>query len=148
MTKTTTSYRCDQCGHESPKWMGFCPQCRADGALVEVDVPTRLRRSGSARVVSIGEVGETETPRRPTGLGEIDRVLGGGLVRGAAILVGGEPGVGKSTLLLQVAAALVERGGTALVASAEESLEQIGIRARRLSPAAEGLLLTSGRGGA
>ena len=145
MTKTTTSYRCDQCGHESPKWMGFCPQCRADGALVEVDVPTRLRRSGSARVVSIGEVGETETPRRPTGLGEIDRVLGGGLVRGAAILVGGEPGVGKSTLLLQVAAALVERGGTALVASAEESLEQIGIRARRLHLAADGLLLTSER---
>ena len=146
MAKESTRYRCELCGHESSKWMGFCPQCRADGALAEFGGPAKsVRRVGAARVVSIAEVGETVVARKPVGIGEVDRVLGGGLVPGAAILVGGEPGVGKSTLLLQVAAALAAGGGRALVASAEESLDQIGIRARRLGVTDEGLLLTSER---
>lgn len=146
MTKSTTRYRCDGCGHESPKWMGFCPQCRADGGLAEVHGSAqRSRRGATARVLSLTEVREADIPHQPTGIGEVDRVLGGGLVPGAAILVGGEPGVGKSTLLLQVAAALADRGGRALVASAEESLDQIGIRARRLQVTGDGLLVTSER---
>jgi DNA repair protein RadA/Sms len=145
MSRSTARYRCEQCGHETGKWMGFCPQCRADGALVAVDAPTRNRTAATARVVSVAEVGESSVTRTPVGIGEVDRVLGGGLVPGAAILVGGEPGVGKSTLLLQVAASLVRSGARALVASAEESLDQIGIRARRLDIGDDGLLLTSER---
>jgi DNA repair protein RadA/Sms len=127
--------------------MGFCPQCKADGALVEVSAGGHggARGGAAARVVSMRDLGETSPARTPTGIGEVDRVLGGGLVPGAAILVGGEPGVGKSTLLLQVAAALVSNGGSALVASAEESLDQIGLRARRLGISADGVLLTSER---
>jgi DNA repair protein RadA/Sms len=113
--------------------MGFCPQCRNDGALVEVaPAPGKARGERRAGAVSLAKVGSDDLDRRPTGIGEFDRVLGGGLVTGAAILVGGEPGVGKSTLLLQVAGRLAASGGTALVASAEESVEQVGLRARRL----------------
>ncbi len=139
-------YRCDVCGHDSPKWMGFCPQCKADGALVEI--PDQKRGSGkprSARVVTVGEAGASEVVRRPVGISEVDRVLGGGLVPGAAILLGGEPGVGKSTLLLQVAAALSVQGAKTLIASAEESLDQIGLRARRLGVTGDGVLLTAER---
>jgi DNA repair protein RadA/Sms len=141
-------YRCEVCAHESAKWMGFCPQCKADGALVEVPAE---RRSGSrekprrARVVTVGEAGSGEVVRRPVGIGEVDRVLGGGLVPGAAILLSGEPGVGKSTLLLQVAAALVAQRGRVLIASAEESLDQIGLRARRLGIKGDGVLLSAER---
>lgn len=141
-------YRCTVCAYDSPKWMGFCPQCKADGALVETPSERKgssKRKVASARVVSMRDLGESAPVRTPTGLGEVDRVLGGGLVPGAAILVGGEPGVGKSTLLLQVAAALAASGRTALVASAEESLDQIGLRARRLGISADGVLLTSER---
>jgi len=95
--------------------------------------------------VTMSELGATGPIRRPVGIGEVDRVLGGGMVPGAAILVGGEPGIGKSTLLLQLAASLVASGGRALVASAEESLDQIGLRARRLGIDADGVLLTSER---
>jgi DNA repair protein RadA/Sms len=142
------SYRCEVCAYESAKWMGFCPQCRADGALVEVDGGGRAAsRAGGrgAHVVTMSELGATGPIRRPVGIGEVDRVLGGGMVPGAAILVGGEPGIGKSTLLLQLAASLVASGGRALVASAEESLDQIGLRARRLGIDADGVLLTSER---
>jgi DNA repair protein RadA/Sms len=93
----------------------------------------------------MSELGASGPIRRPVGIGEVDRVLGGGMVPGAAILVGGEPGIGKSTLLLQLAASLVASGGRALVASAEESLDQIGLRARRLGIDADGVLLTSER---
>jgi DNA repair protein RadA/Sms len=146
MSRSTVRYRCELCGHESPKWMGFCPQCKGDGALVEVDAPVAAsRRTESTRVVSVAEVGESGLTRRPIGISEVDRVIGGGLVPGAALLVGGEPGVGKSTLLLQVAAAVAAGGGRALIASAEESLDQIAIRARRLAVSDADLLLTAER---
>jgi DNA repair protein RadA/Sms len=143
------SYRCEVCAYESPKWMGFCPQCRADGALTLIETRSSgksgRRTLHQARVVTMGDLGDSAPVRTPVGIGEVDRVLGGGLVPGAAILVGGEPGVGKSTLLLQVAASVVAGGGRVLVASAEESLDQIGLRARRLGVAADGVLLTAER---
>jgi DNA repair protein RadA/Sms len=115
--------------------MGFCPQCRSDGALIEERAPVRAanRSTTRAAVVSIAEIDGSGESRRPVGIGELDRVLGGGLVAGAVILLGGEPGVGKSTLLLQAAGVLAGSGGTVLIATAEESAEQVGIRARRLS---------------
>ncbi len=127
--------------------MGFCPQCRADGALVEIPAERNrpAKKAPRARVVTVSATGGTDAERRAVGIGEFDRVLGGGLVPGAAILIGGEPGVGKSTLLLQVAAAVAASGGKVLMASAEESLDQIGLRARRLGIVGDGVLLTSER---
>ncbi len=124
------SFRCQACGYRSVKWMGFCPQCRT-GQPLEGAPPA----SGSSRStpVPLTEVSDDEGDRRITGIHEFDRVLGGGLVAGSAILLGGEPGIGKSTLLLQAAGALSDREGKVLVASAEESSSQIGLRARRLS---------------
>ena len=133
------SYRCDSCGYSSGKWMGFCPQCSAQGALTEVaPLPTRgSARSGRRGVVPaatpLSKVSETTVVRVPLGIGEFDRVLGGGLVPGSAILLGGEPGVGKSTLLLQAAGAMAASGANVLIATAEESLEQVGLRAQRLT---------------
>lgn len=133
-------YACTTCGYRSPKWMGFCPQCQTAEALVE-QTATAGRRVAAPSPLPLRLVGETAVPRRSTGLEEVDRVLGGGLVSGAAVLVGGEPGVGKSTLLLQMAGSLAARGSTVLVASAEESAEQVGLRARRLGLDAEGVFL-------
>lgn len=125
--------------------MGFCPQCSEGGPLTEVAETTRSRtkRRGSAPVpVPLGEERASDVIRTDTGLGELDRVLGGGLVDGSVVLLGGEPGVGKSTLLLQMAGRLAESGHQVLVASAEESAQQVGLRARRLGvESAEVLLL-------
>ena len=110
-----------------------------------MEVETRTSRGKSttraARMQSIADVVSSEVSHRPVGIGEVDRVLGGGLVAGAAILVGGEPGVGKSTLFLEVAGSLASHGGRVVVASAEESAEQVAIRARRLGVADPGVLL-------
>ena len=108
--------------------MGFCTQCRAQGTLE----PDRITSSDP---MPLGSVATTGAARRPTGIGEFDRTLGGGLVRGASVLLGGEPGVGKSTLLLEVAGSMVERGGNVLLASAEESAAQVALRASRLAGA-------------
>lgn len=125
------AFRCDSCGHGSPKWMGFCPQCGVDRPLTEESSVVRKSQS-PATAVSLDEARDTIGPRFHTGWGEIDRVLGGGLVEGSVILLGGEPGVGKSTLLLQVAGFMAGRGGSVLVASAEESAHQVAMRAKRL----------------
>jgi len=139
-------YRCEACGYTSPKWMGFCPGCGSSAALVEAPVASaRPVAPRPARVVPLTAVGPDEAVRRPTGIDEVDRVLGGGLVPGATLLVGGEPGVGKSTLLLQVAGALAAAGGTALLASAEESAAQVALRASRLGLAHPGVLLAAER---
>ena len=132
-------YQCGSCAYESPKWMGFCPRCQSSEGLEEV----AKRRSGkpvrgpAPTPMSLTKVGETEVARLSVGIDEMDRVLGGGLVPGGVILVGGEPGVGKSTLLLQVAGSMVmgsngPTGAKVLMATAEESAEQVGLRARRL----------------
>ena len=120
-------FACAECGHRTGKWMGFCAQCRAQGSL------NRVQNSPAAVATALGTVATLENSRLTTGIGEMDRTLGGGLVAGAAIVVGGEPGVGKSTLLLQVAASIVAGGSRALVVSAEESPGQVAIRAGRLT---------------
>ncbi len=140
------SYQCEVCGYRSPKWMGFCPQCRSDGALVEERRPAApSRRPSQAEVISIAKIEGDDEARRSIGIGELDRVLGGGLVAGAVVLMGGEPGVGKSTLLLQAAGALAGSGGTTLIATAEESAHQVGIRARRLGVDHPDVLLAAER---
>lgn len=114
------SYRCTSCGYATGRWMGFCPQCRSGDSLAEGD---------AVRAVPITEVDEPPLHRLSTGIGELDRVLGGGLVAGSVTLLAGEPGAGKSTLVLGAAASL---DGEALVVSGEESVGQIKLRAGRI----------------
>jgi DNA repair protein RadA/Sms len=136
------AFRCDSCGHSSPKWMGFCPQCGVDRPLTEESSVVR-RNQSVATAVGLDEARDTIGERFRTGWGEIDRVLGGGLVAGSVILVGGEPGVGKSTLLLQVAGFVSGKGGSVLIASAEESAHQVAMRAKRLGIDGDSIQLVS-----
>jgi DNA repair protein RadA/Sms len=129
--------RCRRCDYRTGKWLGFCPQCRAEGSLAEDGGP-------GAEVVPIGDAPDDRSGRRTSTIGEVDRVLGGGFVRGAAVLVGGEPGVGKSTLLLQVAGGIARAGGSALIASAEESVGQIAQRAARVGADEAGVSVAAG----
>ncbi|MEA1903454.1 MAG: DNA repair protein RadA [Actinomycetota bacterium] len=125
------SFRCESCGHRSPKWMGFCPQCGNGEPLVEMGEAVS-KRAAPSKAVSVIQAAEMEADRSSTGWAEVDRVLGGGLVRGSAVLLGGEPGVGKSTLLLQLAGSLAQAGSSVVIASAEESIQQVSLRASRL----------------
>ncbi|MGF1616435.1 MAG: DNA repair protein RadA [Acidimicrobiia bacterium] len=136
------AFRCDSCGHSSPKWMGFCPQCGVDRPLTEESSVVR-RNQSVAIAVGLDEARDTIGERFRTGWGEIDRVLGGGIVAGSVILVGGEPGVGKSTLLLQVAGFVSGKGGSVLIASAEESAHQVAMRAKRLGIEGDSIQLVS-----
>jgi len=137
------SYCCEQCGYRSGKWMGFCPQCRAQQALaLDSEQPPR-RSSTTGTVVSATAERTSERDRYPIGIGEFDRVLGGGIVHGAAILIGGEPGIGKSTLLLQVADSIAGASGSVLMATAEESTQQVQMRSRRIGVRSDGVLLVS-----
>jgi len=147
--KTKTVYRCTECGADHPKWAGRCDVCGAWNSLVEEmaakATPTggASRRAGGARTLAEGgsvaltprlrEVSGSESRRWKTGINEFDFVLGGGIVPGSMILIGGEPGIGKSTLLLQVAARLQNAGHPTLYASGEESALQIKLRADRLA---------------
>jgi len=124
-------YRCASCGYNSGKWMGFCPSCNAAEPLAE-ESQSRHRLVMAPEPVPLGRVQDGEGIRRTIGVGELDRVLGGGLVAGSVVLIGGEPGVGKSTLVLQAAMQIAESGGRSLVVTAEESAQQIGLRADRL----------------
>ncbi|HSS46530.1 MAG TPA: DNA repair protein RadA [Burkholderiales bacterium] len=137
MTKPKSVYSCTECGGQVTKWQGQCPHCSAWNTLVEtvVEAPSKNRFSSAAtasKLQSLGEVEAQELPRQPTGLSEFDRVLGGGLVQGGVVLLGGDPGIGKSTLLLQ---ALCHMGAqqSLLYVSGEESAQQIALRARRLA---------------
>jgi DNA repair protein RadA/Sms len=143
-------FRCTECGWISPKWVGRCGECQAWGTVAEQSSPTsatglKSRTDGVAptrRARPVSQIAEEHVARSTTGIGEFDRVLGGGLVPGQVVLVAGEPGVGKSTLLLAVAHEVAERGAsTVLYVSGEESVEQIGVRARRTGAASERLLL-------
>lgn len=135
MARPKTQYVCQNCGSAAPKWSGQCADCGTWNALVESAEPVRNQRGGvdrpSAVVRRLDQVDADSAPRTPSGLTEVDRVLGGGLVPGAVILIGGDPGIGKSTLLLQVLAAAEGRLST-LYVSGEESLSQVALRARRL----------------
>src|SRR3954470_12774233 len=136
MARLRTIHRCTECGATSPKWAGRCATCGAWNTLVEdiedigAAVPVPLL--AASRPLPIAEVDATVLAAVPTGIGELDRVLGGGLVAGSVTLVGGEPGIGKSTLLLQAMASLARQGGRCLLVSAEESAQQVRLRAGRL----------------
>ncbi|MDR6219485.1 DNA repair protein RadA [Deinococcus soli (ex Cha et al. 2016)] len=145
MAKARTTYVCTSCGYTSAKPLGRCPNCQAWNSFEE-EVPavtTAAARGGAyggitgGRVTPLSGVGRREEPRTPSGIPELDRVLGGGLVAGGVTLIGGEPGIGKSTLLLQVADKVAAGGGTVLYVAGEESLEQIRLRADRLGVKAE-----------
>ncbi|WP_019563611.1 DNA repair protein RadA [Thioalkalivibrio sp. AKL10] len=144
MAKSKTQYVCQSCGAISPKWAGQCGDCGAWNTLEEA-APTASAgpRGGYAGAVAgitrLGEVELAEVPRTSTGLSELDRALGGGLVHGSVVLLGGDPGIGKSTLLLQTLAMLPI--GDTLYVTGEESAQQIGMRARRLGLEVDGLRL-------
>jgi len=148
MAKAKTIYSCTECGGQTAKWQGQCPHCMAWNTLVEsvaeVAVAKGTNRfnalAASGGVQLLCEVAAEEVPRTPTGIAEFDRVLGGGLVQGAVVLIGGDPGIGKSTLLLQVLAHLSGTLNT-LYVSGEESAQQIALRAKRLGLDARGLRL-------
>jgi len=136
MAKARTVYACTECGGTSPKWQGQCPHCGAWNTLVEsvaTPAPSRFQTVAGARspVRPLSSIVARESPRVPSGLEEFDRVLGGGLVPGGVILLGGDPGIGKSTLLLQAGAAL-GASHKVLYVTGEESAEQIALRAERL----------------
>jgi len=148
MPKTTITFVCRDCGGESLRWAGQCPHCRAWNTLEEFTVkPAAARHAGSnrpgerARPVPITEVEEDDEPRIRLAWDEINRVLGGGFVKGSLVLVGGEPGVGKSTLLMHAALQVTARHGTVLYASAEESARQVRMRAARLGALRPELLM-------
>jgi DNA repair protein RadA/Sms len=135
MAKIRSTYRCADCGAEGPQWTGRCAGCGAWNTIVEerlAPAPSSNAVVAPSRAVPIAEVESEGWAPRPVGIGELDRVLGGGLVAGSVTLLGGEPGIGKSTLLLQAMAALAERGTTCLLACAEESAQQVRMRAARL----------------
>ncbi len=145
-----TVYVCSACGARQPKWAGQCPDCLAWNSLQEaIDEPAPIRQgrfggfageAGAAEVQRLGAVEASAEPKQATGIGELDRVLGGGLVRGSVVLIGGDPGVGKSTLLLQTLVAL-SASARCLYVSGEESPQQVSLRAHRLGLGGAELLL-------
>ncbi len=138
---------CQNCGHEESKWLGQCPMCREWNTFVEEKVmPAKARSAGAdsgrkADVIALSSVRTEEDERAVTGIGELDRVLGGGIVPGSLVLVGGDPGIGKSTLLLQVCRELAAMEKKVLYISGEESLKQIKMRANRMGEFAENIYL-------
>lgn len=152
MAKAKSVFVCQACGAQATRWTGRCVVCQTWESMVEEvsDVPVAKPKGGTAAgagglTVRIDDVGQAHTARITTGIGEVDRVLGGGMVPGGVVLLGGEPGIGKSTLLLQVLASVASQGAQVLYVSGEESAEQIAARARRLGAAHPNisLLITS-----
>ncbi|ROR35173.1 DNA repair protein RadA [Inmirania thermothiophila] len=145
MARARTVYRCTACGAEHPKWSGRCGECGEWNTLAE-EAASAPRRGGGysgladGAVLDLARVAPQEAPRIPTGIDELDRALGGGLVRGSVVLIGGDPGIGKSTLLLQACAALAA-GTPTLYVTGEESPAQVALRAQRLGLAPAGLRL-------
>ena len=143
--RARTTYRCSECGWETGKWVGRCGECQAWGSVAEAGAPTLRAAAGpvSTPAVPISEVAISETVARTCGVPELDRVLGGGLVPGAAILLAGEPGVGKSTLLLEVAAQTARIKHRTLYVTGEESAAQVRLRADRTGGVHEELFLAA-----
>jgi DNA repair protein RadA/Sms len=144
MKRAASWFSCTECGHQSPKWLGRCPDCSSWNTLVEETGLRDTKRpaggdTGSA-AVPLSSVGKDSTRRTSSGIAGFDRVLGGGIVPGSVTLVGGEPGIGKSTLLLQLASVLT-RHGTVIYVSGEESPQQIAARAERLGISDEQIIL-------
>lgn len=142
--KSKTRFVCQQCGHDSPKWLGKCPGCGEWNSLVEEQCRSKdFKTVGkeAAQPVPLLDVIPDAVKRFSTGIGELDRVLGGGVIPGALVLVGGDPGIGKSTLLLQAACRIAEAGKQVLYVTGEESREQIRYRAERLQALVSGLFV-------
>ena len=146
--KQRNTYTCTECGGNTPRWQGQCPHCGQWNTIVETApavAATSPRRfaalaGASGGLRALADIAPAETPRIPTGIDEFDRVLGGGLVAGGVVLIGGDPGIGKSTLLLQALSVLAGRHAVVYV-SGEESAEQVALRAQRLQLATDGLQL-------
>lgn len=150
MAKYKSKFVCQDCGYESPKWMGKCPGCGQWNRMVEEVATSHTApshaalqhlQSEPARVTAITEIDTVEEKRTHSGYGEFDRVLGGGIVGGSLVLVGGDPGIGKSTLLLQTSNAIATQGRRVLYVSGEESAKQIKLRADRLGSLSDNLLI-------
>jgi DNA repair protein RadA/Sms len=135
-------FLCKSCGHESRKWLGRCPQCGEWDSLHEQKPKPRLR-GATAEVFPLNGTGEAEAERLITGISELDRTLGGGIVPGSMILIGGDPGIGKSTLILQLLAALAAQQHKLLYVSGEESVRQIRMRAERLAVQSDHIFLAA-----
>lgn len=151
MAKQRSVFYCTECGNETPKWVGKCPACGAWNTVVEQEAAPKTRGGRAAppkspfrtvKAISLTEVDTTEEIRFSTGMGELNRVLGGGAVKGSLVLVGGAPGVGKSTLMLQICGSLC-RENRVLYVSGEESVRQLKLRSQRLGVASENLLVLS-----
>lgn len=150
-SKMTTVFFCQECGHESSKWLGQCPACKKWNTLVEEKVtvsgsgiggtPKTKALKDTVKPVEIGTISMKEEDRIITGIAELDRVLGGGIISGSLTLVGGDPGIGKSTLLLQVCRQLADSNRKVLYISGEESLKQIKLRAVRIGEFKDSMLL-------
>lgn len=145
MAKSKTMYVCGECGYTTPKWLGKCPDCGKWNTFAEeVQQPEveekKLKRAPGrgGMALPIGEIPDEAAARMSSGIGELDRVLGGGVVEGSMVLVGGDPGIGKSTLLTQLSANLSARGDKVLYVSGEESMRQIKLRATRLGADSSG----------
>ena len=136
-----TVFVCGECGYESSKWLGRCPNCESWNTFVE-SAPVQQIKKGisSQRALPLREVQADAARRIPSGIGELDRVLGGGIVGGSAVLLGGDPGIGKSTLLMQMAGSLTNQGSV-LYVTGEESAAQLKLRAQRLGAGGDMLLL-------
>ena len=152
MAKAKTVYVCSECGYETPRWLGKCPDCGNWNTLTEQQASAnaalpekKLKRApgSDAQALRIDQIPDDVMLRRPSGSGELDRVLGGGIVEGSFVLVGGDPGIGKSTLLTQVCAHLSNQGVSVLYVSGEESARQIKMRANRLGASASGFYVLS-----
>jgi DNA repair protein RadA/Sms len=142
MAKTKSAYVCTDCGAAAIQWFGSCPSCASVGTLVETITERGVVRQGKsvAEAVSLGDIAAKDLQRIPTGLGELDRALGGGLVGGQVALLGGDPGIGKSTLLLQALSSF-DPGEKVLYVTGEESADQIAMRAHRLGLETRGVRL-------
>lgn len=146
MSKTKIRFACQECGHDSPKWLGRCPGCGAWNSMVEEVVARPAAKTGltslpAARPRPITAVDTAGLPRLKTGVAEFDRVLGGGIVPGSLVLLGGDPGIGKSTLILQVAGGISRTAGAVLYVSGEESAAQTRLRAERLDKLSDNLFV-------
>jgi len=146
LKKIKTIFFCQNCGHQSPKWLGRCPSCGEWNQFVEEEIrkidsedPFQTGFDGSPLPIDAIELDDKE--RIEIGIAEMDRVLGGGIVKGSSVLVGGDPGIGKSTLLLQVLQNLAQKGLKVFYVSGEESARQIKLRGRRVGASSKNLLI-------
>ncbi|MDP3209539.1 MAG: ATPase domain-containing protein, partial [Rhodoglobus sp.] len=145
MARPTSTFRCTECGWTNLKWVGQCGECQQWNTVVDATAPvarvTAVRPARGARPIT--EIGAESVAHWPSGIAEFDRVLGGGIEPGAAILLSGEPGVGKSTLLLEVASRAAASGQRVLYVSAEESVSQVRLRAERTNALQPSLFLAA-----